>query len=62
MAWLSPPGAAYIGMEGKTETVRKLNGKGGLAWLAKNMVWLLGMAVGIGTFLWIYGGDVLGFN
>lgn len=62
MAWLSPPEAAYIGMEGKTETVRKLNGKGVLAWLAKNMVWLLGMAVGIVTFLCIYGVHVLDFT
>ena len=46
-------------MEGKTGTVRKLKGKGVSAWLMKNMVWLLGMAVGIVTFLCIYGVHVL---
>ena len=42
--------------------MRKLNGKGILAWLTKNMVWLLGMAVGIVTFLCIYGVHVLDFT
>ena len=46
-------------MEGKTEAVRKLNGRAVGAWLTKNMVWLLGAAVGIVAFLCIYGVRVL---
>ena len=46
-------------MEGKTETVRKWNGKGFSAWMINNMVWLCGMAVGIAAFLCIYGVHVL---
>ena len=49
-------------MEGKAETVRKWNGKGALAWLTKNMVWLLGALVGMITFLCIYGSHVLCFT
>lgn len=49
-------------MEGKTEAVRKWNGKAVLAWLIKNMVWILGAMVGIVTFLCIYGGHVLNFT
>lgn len=51
--------AAGIGMEGITETVWKLKKNGVSAWFTQNMVWLLGMAVGIAAFLCIYGVHVL---
>ena len=46
-------------MEGITETVWKLKKNGVSAWFTQNMVWLLGMAVGIAAFLCIYGVHVL---